>query len=188
MIYLRHIWLFLVDTAQTFGIAAAIFLVIYFLIARPFQVSGQSMYPTYRDGEYLFTDLVTPRFGTLKYGDVVVFYAPPASHESGKDFIKRVIGTPGDRIEISEGAVYKNGEPLDESYYLASDVKTFAGSFLQEDKEIVVPNNYIFVMGDNRQFSSDSREWGFLEEKAVIGKSIFVYWPLTQMRMIRNQE
>ncbi len=183
---LRQIWLFLIDTAQTFAIAVAMFLVVYFLIARPFQVSGDSMFPTYKDHEYIFTNLITPRFGTLKYGDVIVFLAPPSSNEEGKDFIKRVIGVPGDRIMLENGRVIKNGSLLEESDYLRSDVKTFGGSFLSENREVIVPTGYYFVLGDNRTFSSDSREWGFLAKKSIIGKSFFVYWPLDQIRLTNN--
>lgn len=180
---LRQIWLFLIDTAQTFAIAVAVFLVVYFLIARPFQVSGDSMFPTYKDHEYIFTNLVTPRFGSLKYGDVIVFIAPPASHEAGKDFIKRVMGLPGDRISLEDGKVLRNGVIIDESMYLRSDVKTLGGSFLQENKEVTVPAGSYFVLGDNRMYSSDSREWGFLPKASVIGKTFFVYWPLNEIRL-----
>ena len=183
---MRQLWLFLIDTAQTFAIAVAAFLVVYFLIARPFQVSGDSMFPTYQDHEYIFTNLITPRFGTLKYGDVIVFLAPPSSHESGKDFIKRIIGAPGDTIMLEEGKVVKNGSILDESEYLRSDVRTYGGNFLGEKNEVTVPEGYYFVLGDNRMFSSDSREWGFLSKQSVIGKSFFVYWPINQIRLTNN--
>lgn len=178
---LRQIWLFLIDTVQTFAIAIAVFLVVYFLIARPFQVSGDSMFPTYKDHQYIFTNLITPRFGTLQYGDVIVFLAPPASNEAGKDFIKRIIGIPGDRIAIEDGRIIKNGNLLDEGEYLRSDVKTFSGSFLGEKREVTVPADHYFVLGDNRMYSSDSREWGFLEKRKIIGKSFFVYWPLQEI-------
>lgn len=181
---LRQIWLFLIDTVQTFAIAVALFLFVYFLIARPFQVSGDSMFPTYKDHEYIFTNLITPRLGNLQYRDVIVFLAPPSSNEEGKDFIKRIIGVPGDRIMLENGRVIKNGSILDEGDYLRSDVRTLGGSFLSENKEITVPDGHFFVLGDNRMFSSDSREWGFLAKKSIIGKSFFVYWPLDQIRLL----
>ncbi|HYM65301.1 MAG TPA: signal peptidase I [Candidatus Sulfotelmatobacter sp.] len=180
---LRKIYLFLLDTVQTFLIAAAVFLVIYIFLFRPFEVKGESMYPNFYDKEYVITNLIALRISHPKIGDVVVFKAPP---DPTKDYIKRVIGVPGDSIYIKDGNVYLNGKPLNESPYLKSDVKTYSGQFLGEDKPITVPKDYYFVMGDNRLFSSDSREWGFVKEGDIIGESMFVYWPLNRMRFIKN--
>ena len=150
---------------------------------RPFQVSGESMFPTFKNKEYILTNLIVLRFETAHKGDVIVFKAPK---DIEKDFIKRVIGEPGDTIQLKDGFVYVNGLLLDESSYLASDVRTYGGSFLQEGDQIVVPEGYCFVMGDNRMYSSDSREWGFLPKKDVIGVSFFVYWPVNTMRSVKN--
>ncbi|MEK7605447.1 MAG: signal peptidase I [Patescibacteria group bacterium] len=174
---------FFSDTLQTFGMALAVFLVIYFIIARPFQVSGDSMFPTYKDKEYIFTNIIGLKMGHLNKGDVIVFKAPV---DSSKDFIKRVIGMNGDTVEIKEGSVYVNGERLNEQSYLSSDVKTFGGTFLPENAPKKVPTGEIFVMGDNRANSSDSREWGFLKKSEVIGKSFFVYWPISEAHAISN--
>ena len=163
--------------------ALAVFLVIYFIIARPFQVSGDSMFPTYKDKEYIFTNIIGLKMGHLNKGDVIVFKAPV---DSSKDFIKRVIGMNGDTVEIKEGSVYVNGERLNEQSYLSSDVKTFGGTFLPENAPKKVPTGEIFVMGDNRANSSDSREWGFLKKSEVIGKSFFVYWPISEAHAISN--
>lgn len=180
---LRSIYGFFVDTIQTFVLALAVFLVIYFLIARPFQVSGESMYPTYKDREYIFTNIIGLRLSELKRGDVIVFKSPV---DRNKDFIKRVIGLPGDSISLENGRVFVNNQAVDESTYLSSDIKTFGGSFLQEGESVRVPDESLFVMGDNRMYSSDSREWGFLKKSAVIGKSFFVYWPINQARAVHN--
>ena len=163
--------------------ALAVFLVIYFIIARPFQVSGDSMFLTYKDKEYIFTNIIGLKMGHLNKGDVIVFKAPV---DSSKDFIKRVIGMNGDTVEIKEGSVYVNGERLNEQSYLSSDVKTFGGTFLPENAPKKVPTGEIFVMGDNRANSSDSREWGFLKKSEVIGKSFFVYWPISEAHAISN--
>lgn len=187
----RKIYYFLLDTAQTFLIAAAIFLVIYIALFRPFEVQGESMYPNFYDNEYVLTNLIgfqnfgfyQASFGTVSIGDVIVFVSPP---EPDKDYIKRVIGLPGDTILLSAGRVYKNGRLFDESKYLKPDVKTLPGSFLAENTPIKVPNNEYFVLGDNRTFSSDSREWGFVKKSQIVGKSSFVYWPITRMRFIKN--
>lgn len=168
---------------QTVLLAASIFLVIYIFILRPFQVSGESMYPTFKDKEYILTNLIGLRFGPPHRGDVIVFKAPT---DNEKDFIKRVIGEPGDTISVKDGFVYVNGELFDESAYLASDVRTYGGSSLKDGESVVVPEGNYFVMGDNRSYSSDSREWGLLPKNDIIGISFFVYWPVNTMRVVSN--
>ena len=180
---LRKLYFFFIDTMQTVLLAASIFLVIYIFLFRPFQVSGESMFPTFKNQEYILTNLITLRIAPPARGDVVVFKAP-TDHE--KDFIKRVMGLPGDSVSLKEGFVYVNGKKVDEHVYLGSDVRTYGGAFLQEDTPVTVPQGNILVMGDNRPFSSDSREWGFLKINDIIGKAIFVYWPINKMRIVRN--
>lgn len=180
---LRKIYFFFIDTMQTILLAASIFLVIYIFLVRPFQVSGESMFPTFKNKEYILTNLITLRFSELKRGDVIVFKAP-TDHD--KDFIKRVIGLPGDSVSLKGGFVYVNGNKLDESPYLNSDVRTYGASFMKEEEPVSVPMGDYLVMGDNRPFSSDSREWGFLKKSEVIGKSFFVYWPVNVVRIVKN--
>ena len=180
---LKKIYLFLLDTVQTFLIAAAVFLVIYVFFFRPFEVKGESMYPNFYDKEYVLTNLIILKFDNPKRGDVVVFKAPP---DPNKDYIKRIIGIPGDSISIKDGKVYLNGNILDESGYLKPDVKTYPGAFLKEGETVKIPKDEYFVMGDNRLYSSDSREWGFVNKNEIVGNSLFVYWPLTRMRLVKN--
>lgn len=171
------------DTLQTFLIALSVFLVVYFFIARPFQVSGESMYPTYKDKEYIFTNILGLKLGHLNRGDVVVFKAPV---DKSKDFIKRVVGLPGDTVGLSDGYVMLNDQRLDESDYLNENVKTYGGTFMKQNETITVPKDSVFVMGDNRPYSSDGREWGFLKQEDIIGKSFFVYWPVTEAHLVIN--
>jgi len=163
--------------------AAAVFLVIYIFLFRPFQVKGESMYPNFLDSEYVLTNLITLRFNTPRLGDVIVFKAPT---DNELDFIKRVIGTPGDTVEVKDGSMFLNGQLLDESKYLKPSVKTYGGAFLKEGISITVPTNEYFVMGDNRLYSSDSREWGFVTKDAIIGESLFIYWPLNHSEIVQN--
>jgi signal peptidase I len=181
--YLKSIYSFFFDTIQTILIAASVFLVIYIFLMRPFEVSGDSMFPTFKNGEYILTNLISLRFGDPVKGDVIVFKSP---NDEKKDFIKRVMATPGDTISVENSKVYVNGELLDESEYLSETVRTPNGQFLQEGRTVTVPEGNFFVMGDNRPHSSDSREWGFLPKEEVIGKSFFVYWPPQNMRVITN--
>ncbi len=180
---LQKIWAFLLDSAQTFLIAAAIFLIIYLFLFRPYEVQGESMYPNFYNKEYVLTNLIILKFKTPKLGDVVVFKSPP---EPEKDYIKRIIGVPGDKVMIKDGSVYLNGKLLDESPFLKSTVKTFPGAFFQEGQEITVPDNKFVVFGDNRGASSDSREWGFVPKGSIIGESLFVYLPVNRMRLVKN--
>lgn len=179
----KKIYTFLFDTIQTVLLAASVFLVIYLFLFRPFEVSGESMFPTFKNSEFILTNLITLRFNDPKRGDVIVFQAP-VDHD--KDYIKRVIGIAGDTVMIQDGYVYLNGQKLDESVYLSSDVRTSSGAFLREGQPVTVPAGDFIVMGDNRPHSSDSREWGFLKTNEIIGKSFFVYWPPNQMRMVKN--
>ncbi len=183
MEFLRKVYFFLLDIAQTLILAAAAFVVVYMFLFRPFEVKGESMFPNLKDNQYLITNVISLRLHNPKLGDIVVFKAP---NEPEKDFIKRVIGASGDKISLKGGDVYINDEKLDESKYLNPSVKTFGGSFLKEDEAIVVPSGYFFVLGDNRSYSSDSREWGFVPRKNIIGTSFFVYWPLPSAGVIKN--
>jgi len=180
---LRKVYAFLLDAVQTLLVAAAVFLVIYMFLFRPFEVNGESMNPNFHDKEYVLTNLIALRFGSPKLGDVVVFKAPL---DPEKDYIKRVIGVAGDTVMINEGLVYLNNQLLDESAYLNSSVKTYPGAFLKEGVPVTVPPGEYFVMGDNRSHSSDSREWGFVKQDELIGESLLVYWPVSDMKFIAN--
>ncbi len=183
MSIIRKIYTFLIDIVETLLLAASVFLVIYVFLFRPFQVNGDSMYPNFTDREYILTNIIILNLEKPKKGEIIVFKAPP---DPEKDFIKRVIATPGDRIYIKDGSVFLNGGKLDESKYLQSNVKTYGGSFLKEGQEVEVPQESYFVMGDNRTYSSDSREWRFVPKKSIIGKSFFVYWPPGKMGIIKS--
>jgi signal peptidase I len=180
---LKKIYYFLLDIAQTLILAAAAFVIVYMFLFRPFEVKGQSMFPNLHDSQYLITNIIGLKIGNPNLGDIVVFKAPT---EPDKDYIKRVIGVPQDKVMIKEGNVYLNGKLLDESKYLKSEVKTYGGSFLSEGVTVTVPQGYFFVLGDNRSYSSDSREWGFVPKKNIIGSSFFIYWPINAAGVIVN--
>ena len=179
----RKVYTFLLDAVQTLLVAAAVFLVIYMFLFQPFEVNGESMHPNFLDHEFVLTNKIALRLGNPKLGEVVVFKAPP---DPEKDYIKRVIGVAGDSVMIKEGNVYLNNQLLDQSAFLKSDVKTYPGAFLKEGLPVTVPPGEYFVMGDNRSYSSDSREWGFVKRDELIGESFFVYWPISDMKFISN--
>lgn len=177
---LSHIGNFLLDILQTIVLAIAIFMVAYLFLFQPHQVQGLSMDPNFKDGEYLLTDKVSYRLHEPKAGDVIVFHAPPAKQD---DYIKRIIAVKGDIVLIREGKVYINDKLLKEEY-LPTTTKTNPGAFLIDDKPYTVGANEYFVMGDNRDHSSDSRSWGIVKKSEIIGKAWFVYWPPTQTGFI----
>lgn len=178
----QRIWRIFLDFAETIVIAGAIFVVVYAFLFRPFQVNGNSMFPTFQNGEYIFTNLITLRISPLKRGDVVVFKAP-ANQE--KDYIKRIIGLPGDTVQIKDGYVYVNGQLLNEPYE-PKEYRTTGEAFMQDGQTVTVPQESYFVLGDNRPGSSDSRDWGFVTKNKIIGKSFFVYWPITRARLVQE--
>lgn len=162
-----------IDFIQTFVVFAAIFALIYLFAAQPHRVSGQSMFPTFHNNDYILTDKISYRLHAPNRGDVVVFKNP---RDESQDFIKRIIGIPGDTVMVSNSQVFVNGALIDE-YYLPPDAFTRNGAFLIEGATITVAPDTLIVFGDNREHSSDSREWGFMPYKDMIGRVFFRYWP-----------
>lgn len=181
--FIRKIYSFLIDTLQSLLIAAAVFLVIYQFLFRPFQVKGESMYPNFSNDSYVLTNIIGLKIQNPKLGDIIVFKAPP---DPEKAFIKRIMGVPDDTVSVRDGQFFLNGTLLDESAYLKSTVKTYGGTFLKEGEQIKIPQGEYFVMGDNRPFSADSREWGFLKKNLITGFSFFVYWPINEAKVVKN--
>lgn len=183
MEFLRKSYSTILDFAQTIILVIGAVVIVYFFLFKPFQVSGSSMYPNFMDREYLIANVIGLRISDPKLGDVIVFKAP---NDPDKDYIKRVIGVPGDSVGIQDGKVILNGKILDESAYLKPDVFTKGSSYLRDDQTVVVPEGNFLVMGDNRGFSSDSREWGLVPKKNILGKSLLIYLPLNKAGIIQN--
>jgi signal peptidase I len=152
-------------------------LVILFLY-RPVKVEGTSMMPSLYDQERLFINQFSYKFGIgdIKRGDTVVFWFP---EDTTKSYIKRVIGLPGDTIEVDDGYVIVNGKKLIENYVPPEyrDDRSYP--------EHVVPAGEYFVLGDHRVSSNDSRAWGFVPKNYIYGKAVFVFWPLDRMGTVR---
>lgn len=142
-------------------------------IAEPRYIPSDSMLPTLETGDRLVIEKVSYRFNSPKFGDIVVFQPPPELQRRGysqdQAFIKRIIGTPGDTLKIDDGKVYLNGNILQEDYIKEPPLEPF--------QLVRVPRKQYFMMGDNRNDSNDSRYWGFLPKKNIIGKAIFRFWP-----------
>lgn len=161
------------DLIEVLVFAIAIFLFMYLLIMQPHRIKGTSMEPNFHDGEYLLSDKISYRFREPKRGEVIVFKSPSSKEE---EFIKRIIGLPGETIGLKEGKYTINGKEIEEEY-LPPNLKTNGGNFLSENETITIPENHYFVSGDNRQVSSDSRTWGFVSKEKITGRAWFIYWP-----------
>lgn len=167
------------ELVETIGSALLIAAFIIIFIARAYTVNGESMLPTFHHGERLLVDKLSYRFIEPARGEIIVFKNPANEKEQ---FIKRIIGVPGDKIEITQGIVYINDLPLQEDYTLAPARIGFSPQ--------VVPENTYFVLGDNRNNSEDSRfsRVGFLPRKLIIGRAFWRYWPLNKLTLIFKPE
>jgi signal peptidase I len=173
----------IIEALQPIVMAFAIFMMVYLLLVQPHKVDGSSMYPNFEDKEYILTDKISYRQKDPQRGDVVVFHAPPPFDS---DFIKRVIGLPGETVLVEAGHVSINGKRLPEKY-LPQDYVTSEKSFLREGVSYVIPEGYYVVMGDNRSYSSDSREWGPISKRAIVGKAWVRYWPIGRMGLVKHE-
>lgn len=173
-------WFF--DSVQVVVIALAIFVVVYLWILSPHQVRGSSMNPSFYDKELLLADKVSVNMDKLKRGDVIIF-----KYSEDEDHIKRLVGMPGDTVELRGGRLYINGSLYEEDY-LPEGRLTASGNFLREGQPVVVPDGKYIVMGDNREAgnSYDSREYGYLDpnEKTIKGRVWIVYWPFENFRVV----
>lgn len=166
---------FLLDLFETVGLALILFIVINTISARV-RVDGLSMLPTLRDGEFVLVNRLAYRLGEPARGDIIVFRS---TTQPNLDLIKRILGTPGDRITIGSGRLIANGVTLNEPYINAEP--NYIGQW-------TVPAGYLFVLGDNRNDSSDSHAWGFLPIRNIIGKAMIIYWPPAEWATIDHAQ
>jgi len=151
------------EIIETLLLTFFIFWIVNSLVGR-YRIDGSSMNPTLFNGEYLIISNFAYKLDEPQRGDIIVFHHP----QSELNLIKRVIGLPGDTVEIQGGVVRVNGVALDEPYIQAPPAY---------DSSWVVPNGQYFVLGDNRNQSSDSHAWGFLPKDHILGKALLIYWP-----------
>lgn len=156
-----------------FVAAVAAVLIVVFVV-QPVKVEGTSMAPRLADQERIFVNKLSYRFSNIERGDIVVFWYP---RNPDKSFIKRVVGVPGETVEIKQGVVYVDGRRLEEPYlrpeYLDHDYHTAK-----------VPEAQYFVLGDRRNSSNDSRNWGCVPRRNIFGKAVFRYWPVSKAGVI----
>jgi signal peptidase I len=164
------------EIIETLALTLVIFVVIHFTVQN-YMVDGTSMQPSLINNQYVLVNKLAYLFHAPERGDVIVFHWPV---DTNKDLIKRVIGVPGDVIVIDYKTVRVNGVLLNEPYIMAP--VNPAGI-----RKVVPPNDY-FVMGDNRLVSDDSRDWGFVPKSYIIGKAVFVYWPINNWHCINTYQ
>lgn len=155
-------------------LAVVLYIAIDFCIGR-FRVENISMETTFTEGDIVMVNKLNYKFSEPRRGDVVIFHAPT---EPGKDYIKRMIGLPGDHIEIKDSKLYINGEAIEEPWL--HEAITYEG-------EWDVPEGQYFVLGDNRNHSSDSHIWGCVPRENLIGNAFFRYWPLNHIGVIKGE-
>lgn len=173
---------FVMDILETVVFIASIFLVFYLFIVQPNQVKGASMENTFHSGEYIFTSKVTYKFRQIKKGDVVIFKSPKNNEI---ELIKRVIALPGDTIKIEGTDVFVNNIKISEPY-IKDNTYVIPGGALMDGVPLTIPEGFIFVMGDNRGASSDSREFGPVPESLLIGEVFYRYFPFNKMGVITS--
>jgi signal peptidase I len=176
----------LFEVVETLVLTLVIFFVIQTFVAQPYQVQQNSMERTLEPGQYVLVDKLTPRWDDYGRGDVVVFNPPASWTDDTTPFIKRVIGLPGDRVEVKDdGLVYVNGLPLEEGYTFANDEGVNEPTTASLDQQSwVVPEGELFVMGDHRQKSADSRVFGPISISNVIGRAFLRYWPIDTLTIL----
>ena len=172
------IWEELFSWIASFAVSFAILALLFIFVGKPFTVSGQSMYPTLHNNDRMLMS----KLGDINRFDVVVLHAP----DQDKEYIKRVIGMPGDTVEVKEGKLYINGQPVEQPFInkeILVNKTVYIDDFtLQElTGESKVPEGKYFVMGDNRGVSRDSRMIGFIDRTAIEGKAVFTIWPYNRI-------
>jgi signal peptidase I len=178
-----------IEVVETLVLTLVIFFLIQNFVAQPFQVQQFSMQPTLQEDDYVLVDRITPRWDPYARGEVVVFRAPERWAAESTPFIKRVIGVGGDTVEITpEGQVIVNDVPLDEPYLFTDADGNPEPTDISGQDRWVVPDGELFVMGDHRRRSADSRTFGPIPIESVVGRGVLRYWPLGSFGVIESAE
>lgn len=177
----------LLEIGETVLLTVIVFLVIQAFVVQPYRVEQISMQNTLQDGQMVLVDKLSPHLDGYSRGDIVIFHPPASAGEGDTPFIKRVIGVGGDVVELVAGTVKVNGVPLDESGYVFNGQPTQP---IGDQSAWVVPEGMLFVLGDHRENSTDSRNpiLGPIAVDSVIGKAVMRYWPLSQAALLQTPD
>lgn len=176
---MKKFFIFWWEVIKIVVLALVIVLPVRYFLFQPFLVKGQSMEPNFSSGDYLIIDQISYRLSEPKRGEVIVFKYPLLPSQR---YIKRVIGLPGEKVEIKGGKVFINGRALDETSYLGNTSFTDEKGFT----EVTLKKGEYFVLGDNRQASSDSRIWGVVPRDRIIGRVFIRAWPFSALAKIET--
>jgi signal peptidase I len=175
----------LLEIVETLVLTLIIFFVIQTFVAQPYQIRQQSMQTTLEPDQYVLVDKLTPRFDAYKRGDIVVFKPPESwAQPDGTPYIKRVIGVGGDMVQIREGKVFVNEVELVEPYVFIENGSPQETEDPLQLEQWVVPDGELFLMGDHRKSSADSREFGTVPVGEVIGRAWLRYWPPDTLQIL----
>ena len=182
------------EWAESIIIAVILALIIRTFVVQAFKIPSGSMIPTFKVGDRIFvnkfifgarvpfTELRLPSVRDPKRGDIIVFVSP---EDRKKDFVKRLVAGPGETVEIRDGRIYVDGVKVEDPLSIRSVYYYNAGDFAREGERVTVPGDSYFVLGDNSASSRDSRYWGFVPRKNVLGNAVCIYWPLHRMKIIK---
>lgn len=175
----------LLDFFELVIMGGIIFVIVYFFVGQLVRVSGKSMEPSLYDGQQLLTEKITVNITNLNRGDIIIFNSIEEKDKSSHLLIKRIIGLPGEKIKIQEGAIYINDQRLEEPYLQPDTFTTLkANSKIKEGEEYMIGEDSYFVLGDNRNDSVDSRVFGTLHKNNILGKAVVRYYPLNDFKII----
>ena len=174
---MRQFFYFISEIIKVVILSLVVVLPIRYFLFQPFLVKGQSMEPNFHERDYLIIDQISYRFRDPKRGEVIVFKSP---HSPSHKYIKRIIGLPGETVEIKDGKIRISGVNLNESEYLPDFVFTDNKGF----EKITLGENEYFVLGDNRVLSSDSRVWGPLSREKIVGRVFVRLWPFSALAKV----
>ncbi|MBU9888507.1 MAG: signal peptidase I [Candidatus Omnitrophica bacterium] len=179
----RWLWAKWKNWGEPLLIAALLAIFIRTFIFGPYKIPTGSMKPTFMEHDKIFVDKLSYRFRPPERGDIIVFKYPL---DRKKDFVKRLVGLPGDTVEIRNGVILVNGNPMTEppfgvhTYYNTED-----WDYGKSGQVVRVPSDHFFALGDNSAHSADSRQWGFVPKKDLIGKAFMIWWPPRRIQLAR---
>ena len=168
------------EYAESLISALVLALIVLTFIGRAFEIPSSSMFPTLQIGDRIFVNRFVYRFSVPKRGDIAVFVYP---EDKKKDFVKRIVGLPGETVQIREGHILINGKPVSNPSPIVSN--TYYGAGYYGTQQVRVPEKAYFVLGDNSGNSKDSRYWGFVPSKNLKGKAFAIYWPPRRIHRLR---
>ncbi len=183
------------EWVESIVVAVVLALLIRTFVVQAFKIPSGSMIPTFLVGDRIFvnkyiygaqipfTDLRLPAVRAPVRGDIIVFKSP---EDPKKDFVKRLIALEGETVEIRDGAIFIDGKKVDSPQSIRSAYYYNRGDYGKEGLGVKIPEGSYYVLGDNSASSRDSRYWGFVPKKGLIGKALVIYWPLTRIRVLRG--